>query len=143
MYDENGQIKPEKRMPTAIFASFLAPISLLWFGWTARSSIHWIVPILGSSVYASSSLLLFNVVLNYLADAYPRYAASVLAGNDLMRSSFAAGFPLFGAAMNHNLGVGWASTLLALLSCAFIPIPILLYFYGERIRLASKRALHH
>jgi len=59
MYDENGQIKPEKRMRIAIFASFLAPISLLWFGWTARSSIHWMVPILGSSIYPSSSLLLF------------------------------------------------------------------------------------
>ena len=83
------------------------------------------------------------MVLNYLADAYPKYAASVLAGNDLMRCSFAAGFPLFGAALYHHLGVGWASTLLGLLLCAFIPIPILLHFYGERIRFASKRARHN
>lgn len=45
--------------------------------------------------------------------------------------------------MYNKLGIGWASTLLALLSCAFIPIPVLLYFYGERIRFASKRALHN
>ena len=45
--------------------------------------------------------------------------------------------------MYNKLGVGWASTLLALLSCAFIPIPILLYYYGDRIRRASKRAQHH
>jgi MFS transporter, DHA1 family, multidrug resistance protein len=84
-----------------------------------------------------------NAVLNYLADAYPRYAASVLAGNDLIRCAFGASFPLFGAGMYHKLGVGWASTLLALLSCVFIPVPILLYFYGERIRLASKYAQHN
>jgi DHA1 family multidrug resistance protein-like MFS transporter len=84
-----------------------------------------------------------NVVLNYLADAYPKYAASVLAGNDFMRCAFAAGFPLFGTALYHNLGVGWASTLLALLLCAFIPMPIFLHFYGERIRFASKRAQHN
>lgn len=84
-----------------------------------------------------------NVVLNYLADAYPKYAASVLAGNDFMRSTFAAGFPLFGRGMYDNLGVGWASTLLALLLCGFIPMPIFLHFYGERIRLASKRAQHN
>jgi DHA1 family multidrug resistance protein-like MFS transporter len=84
-----------------------------------------------------------NAVLNYLADAYPRYAASVLAGNDLIRSAFGATFPLFGTAMYNNLGVGWASTLLALLSCTFIPIPFLLYYYGERIRLASKNAQHN
>ncbi|KAF8497445.1 putative caffeine resistance protein 5 [Russula emetica] len=143
MYDENGQIKPEKRMRVAVFGSILAPVSLLWFGWTARSNIHWIVPILGSSLFPMSALLLFNVVLNYLADAYPKYAASVLAGNDFMRCAFAAAFPLFGTALYHNLGVGWASTLLALLLCAFIPMPIFLHFYGERIRFASKRAQHN
>lgn len=66
-------------------------------------------------------------VLNFLGDAYPAYAASVLAGNDFMRSSFGAGFPLFAGAMYRNLGVGWASTILALLSVLFIPIPFLLY----------------
>jgi len=57
MYDEDGKIKPEKRMPVAMFASLLAPISLFWFGWSARSSIHWIVPILGSSIYPMSVIL--------------------------------------------------------------------------------------
>ena len=64
--------------------------------------------------------------------------------NDFIRSMFGAGFPLFARAMYVNLGVGWASTLLALLACAFVPIPILLYNlkYGERIRMASKGARH-
>ena len=117
-------------------------ISLFWFGWSARENVHWIVPIIGSSLFGMSVLLLFNVVLNYLADAYPLYAASVLAGNDLVRSAFGAAFPLFARAMYDKLGVGWASTLLALLACAFVPIPILLYYYGERIRRSSKRARH-
>ena len=115
---------------------------MLWFGWSARESVHWIVPIIGSSLFGCSLILFFNAILNYLADAYPLYAASVLAGNDLVRSAFGATFPLFARAMYHRLGVGWASTLLALLACAFIPIPILLYRYGERIRLNSKRARH-
>lgn len=41
--------------------------------------------------------------MNYLADAYPDYVASVLAGNDIMRSSFGAGFPLFATAMYKNV----------------------------------------
>jgi DHA1 family multidrug resistance protein-like MFS transporter len=36
--------------------------------------------------------------------------------------------------MYHNLGVGWASSLLAFLSIAFIPIPFILYKYGETLR---------
>ncbi len=82
------------------------------------------------------------MVLNYLADAYPLYADSVLAGNDLIRSSFGAAFPLFARALYDKLGVGWASTLLGLLACSFVPIPILLFRYGERIRNASPRARH-
>lgn len=81
-------------------------------------------------------------MLNYLADTYPTVAASVLAGNDLVRSSMGAAFPLFATAMYTKLGIGWASSLLGFLSVAFIPIPILLWFYGQRIRLASRRARH-
>ncbi|KAI0043053.1 MFS transporter [Auriscalpium vulgare] len=142
MYNERGELRPEARMPVAIFGAVLVPICMFWFGWTSRESIHWIVPIIGSGLFSIAALLLFNVVLNYLADTYPVYAASVLAGNDLIRSAFGAGFPLFAGGMYRNLGVGWASSLLGFLACAFIPIPILLWKYGERIRMSSKRARH-
>ena len=81
-------------------------------------------------------------VLTYLGDAYPKYVASVYAGNDLVRSSFGAAFPLFATAMYTRLGVGWASSLLGFLSIVFIPIPYVLYYYGERIRSRSKMARH-
>jgi len=85
------------------------------------------MPIVGSGFFSVGALLLFNSVLNYLPDAYPEYAASVLAGNDLFRSSFGAGFPLFASAMYNKLGVAWASSLLGFLAIAFIPIPFVLY----------------
>lgn len=122
-----GELKPELRLPVAMIGSFFIPICLFWFGWSARSSVHWIMPIIGSAIFPVGAFLLFSAVLNYLPDAYPEYAASVLAGNDLFRSSFGAGFPLFANAMYNNLGVGWASSLLAFLGIAFIPIPFFLY----------------
>lgn len=85
------------------------------------------MPIIGSSYFAIGTFLLFNSVLNYLGDAYPDYAASVLAGNDFMRSSFGAGFPLFATAMYKNEGIGWASSILGFLAIVFIPIPFVLY----------------
>ncbi|KAG0650048.1 Caffeine resistance 5 [Hyphodiscus hymeniophilus] len=141
-FNEDGEIQPEKRLPPACVGAFCIPICLFWFGWTSRESIHWIVPIIGSGFFSVGALLLFNSVLNYLGDAYPEYAASVFAGNDFMRSSFGAGFPLFAAAMYNKLGVGWASSLLGFLSILFVPIPFVLLKYGERIRKASKRARH-
>lgn len=139
---KDGVIKPEERLPPAMVGAFFIPICLFFFGWTAREPVHWIAPIIGSSFFAVGSVLLFNAVLTYLGDAYPKYAASVLAGNDFMRSSFGTGFPLFAAAMYNNLGVDWASSTLGFLSIAFIPIPFVLYFYGEKIRKASKWARH-
>jgi len=139
-FNENGEIKPELRLPPALVGAFAIPICLFWFGWSSRASIHWMMPIVGTGFFSFGAFLLFTSVMNYLTDAYPDHAASVLAGNDFMRSSFGAGFPLFAAAMYNNLGVGWASTLLALLSCVFIPIPFALYFYGEKIRHRSKLA---
>lgn len=141
-FNENGELAPEKRLPPACLGAFFIPISLFWFGWTSRESIHWISPIIASSFFSIGTFLLFNSVLNYLGDAYPEYAASVLAGNDFFRSSFGAGFPLFASAMYNKLGVGWASSLLGFLAIAFIPIPFIIYFYGKRIRLRSKRARH-
>ena len=125
--NERGELKPEKRIPPAFVGAFCIPICLFWFGWSAKPDVHWIMPIIGSAWFAVGTYLLFQTILGYLVDAYPDYVASVLAGNDLMRSSFGAGFPLFASGMYHNLGVGWASSLLGFLSLLFIPIPFVLY----------------
>ncbi|KAH0427132.1 hypothetical protein CcaCcLH18_09879 [Colletotrichum camelliae] len=133
-FDENGFIQPEKRLPPAFLGGVAIPICLFWFGWSSRQSINWIMPIIGSAWFSIGSFLLFNPVLNYLTDAYPDYAASVLAGNDLFRSAFGAGFPMFATAMYTRLGVGWASSLLAFLAIVFIPIPIVLWKIGPTLR---------
>lgn len=80
-------------------------------------------------------------ILNYLPDAYPEFAASVLAGNNFLRSIFGAGCVLFAVPMYSTLGPAKASTILGLVDCAFVPVPFLFYFYGGRIRNCSRLAL--
>ena len=126
-FNANGELKPEWRLPPSFIGGFCIPLCLFWFGWSSRADVHWIVPVIGTAFFSIGAFLLFNSVLNYLADAYPEYAASVLAGNDFFRSSFGAGFPLFATAMYHKLGVGWASSLLGFLAILFIPIPFFLF----------------
>ncbi|OLN91709.1 Caffeine resistance protein 5 [Colletotrichum chlorophyti] len=133
-FDGNGDIQPEKRLPPAFVGAFCIPICLFWFGWTARTDVHWIIPIIGSGFFSVGTVLLFNPVLNYLPDAYPSTAASVLAGNDLFRSSFGSGFPLFANALYNRLGINWASSLLAFIAILFIPIPFVLYKVGAKLR---------
>ena len=141
-FNHNGELRPEIRLQPAMVGAFFLPVCLFWFGWTSRASIHWIVPIIGTSFFSIGLFLLFMAVLGYLGDAYPKYVASVYASNDLVRSGFGAAFPLFANAMYSKLGVAWASSLLGFLAIAFIPIPFVLYFYGKRIRLSSKMARH-
>lgn len=139
-FNENGELTPEWRLTPAFVGAFAIPICLFWFGWTSRADIHWIVPIIGTSWFSVGAFLLFNAVLNYLSDAYPEYAASVLAGNDFLRSCLGAGFPLFASAMYKKLGVNWASSTLGFISIAFIPIPFVLFKYGHWVRSKSKHA---
>lgn len=138
--NQSGEVKPEKRLPPAIVGVFLVPFSLFIFGWTARASVHWIAPIIGSGFFGIAIVTVSYANLNYLPDAYPGVAASVLAGNECMRSTASAVFPLFTTAMYERLGIGWASSLLGFLSCLFIPVPIVLYYYGHVIRSWSQRA---
>ena len=141
-FNSNGELRPEIRLQPALVGAFFLPVCLFWFGWTARTSIPWIVPIIGTSFFSIGAFLLFMAVLSYLGDAYPKYVASVYAGNDLVRSASGAAFPLFANAMYAKLGIGWASSLLGFLAVAFIPIPFVLYYYGKAIRSKSKMARH-
>ena len=48
---EPGSSEPEFRLPPAILGGVLVPVGLFWFGWTSYSSVHWIVPIIGSGFF--------------------------------------------------------------------------------------------
>ncbi|EME84151.1 uncharacterized protein MYCFIDRAFT_135024 [Pseudocercospora fijiensis CIRAD86] len=140
--NDDGTIKPEKRLPAAIVGSLFLPVCLFWFGWSSRQSIHWIMPIIGSVFFSVGAGLLFNALLSYQSDAYPKVVGSVLAGNDFMRAAFGGAFPIFATQMYKNMGIDWGCSMLGFLAIAFIPMPILIYKYGERLRMASKFARH-
>ena len=63
---------------------------------------------------------------------------SAIAANGLLRSVFGAGFPLFATVMYDRLGVNWATSLLGFIGVALIPVPILFYIFGPKIRKMSR-----
>ena len=62
------------------------------------------------------------------------YAASVTAAATILRSLVGALLPLAGSSLYDALGVGWGASVLGFVSVTFIPLPILLYVYGQKIR---------
>lgn len=72
--------------------------------------------------------------MTYLIDAFPRYAASAISANTLLRSLMGTFLPMAGLSMYSALGLGWGNSLLAFISLAFSVVPLLFYRYGEYLR---------
>ncbi|KAI1432354.1 major facilitator superfamily transporter [Xylaria sp. CBS 124048] len=135
----NGGIPiPEWRLPLVAVGGAAFAAGLFWFGWSGyREDIHWIVPAASGLLSGFGLLTIFLQALNYLVDAYLMFAASAIAANTFLRSICAAGFPLFATYMFKGLGIQYASTLLGGFAVLLIPIPILFYMYGHKIRAKS------
>ncbi|KIJ20545.1 the Drug:H+ antiporter-1 family [Paxillus involutus ATCC 200175] len=132
-----GKGKPEMRIPALIFGSFFVPIGLLWYGWSAQAKVHWIMPIIGTSIYVFGLMTTYLPIQLYLVDTFT-YAASALAAASVFRSMLGFAFPLFGEQMYAKLGYGGGNSLLAGLAIVIgIPFPVWIYFAGERIRAQS------
>ncbi|OJJ86670.1 uncharacterized protein ASPGLDRAFT_33565 [Aspergillus glaucus CBS 516.65] len=121
----NVIIEPEARLVPGQIGAACIPICLFIFAWTSRASVHWIVPIIGTAFFAPGFYLAFQSILNYLGESYPRYVASVFAGNNFFRSSFGGALPLAAPRMLNSLGIGWVSSTLGFISVAM---------YGKRLR---------
>jgi len=105
---------------------------------TSFPSISWVPQVISVALLGAGTLVTFWQGMNYIIDCYGFYSNSAIAINTFIRSIAGAGFPLFAPQMYHNLGVPWASSLLGFLCIAFLPVPILFYLYGAKIRQKSK-----
>lgn len=149
----DDEYRPEVKLnPWLILPTGLTlPIGLFIYGWTTQYQIHWIVPMMGVVVFAAGltgvnvswqrllqnygGLTVIQMSLqNYQTDSYPKYAASGSAAIMLFRSLIGALMPLGGLDMYEKLGLGWGNSLLAFICLVMVPVPVLLYFYGMRLR---------
>ena len=132
---------PEWRLPSVIAGGVAFTGGIFWFGWSGyRADVHWIVPTASGILTGFGLMSIFLQSLNYLIDAYLMFAASAIAGNTFMRSLFGAGFPLFATYMFNGMGIEWASTLLGCVAAVLMPIPVIFYIYGHKIRARSAYA---
>ncbi|KAJ5902006.1 MFS multidrug transporter [Penicillium taxi] len=125
------------RLPLSCVSAACLPISLFWLAWSARSSIHWIAPVLSGVLFGLAYQTTFISLLTYVTDAYRIYSASALAASVILRSIAGALLPLAADPMYANLGVSWATSVLGFISLAFLPIPFALLYYGKSIRKRS------
>jgi DHA1 family multidrug resistance protein-like MFS transporter len=137
---KNGLGAPERRLIPALGAAFLCPIGLFIFGWTSRPSIHWIVPVIGITIFTIGIFIVIQCIFLFLPLTYPQYAASLFAGNDFMRSTLAAGAIHFSRPLYTNLGIGRGSSILGGLTCGCVLGVFALWHYGDKLRARSSFA---
>ncbi|PVH78400.1 hypothetical protein DL98DRAFT_494229, partial [Cadophora sp. DSE1049] len=116
----------------------LSAASLFWFGGGSGKEKSPVISVFGAGCIGAGFILIFQNAVNYFIDAFTVHAASAQAANTFLRSLAGAGFPLFATPMFNNLGVNWASYTLGFIAVALIPIPVLFYVFGERLRGMSR-----
>lgn len=136
----NGFREQEHRLVPAIVGSFLLPVGLFIFAWTSDSNIHWSVPLLGVGIFTIGHFWTMQSLFIYIPFSYPKYAASLFAGNSVWRSGIAGGSVVFARPLFIKLGVHKGVTLLAGLSVVGIFGTIAIYTFGKKLRARSKFA---
>lgn len=132
-----GKPIPEARLYFSVPGSLLFTAGMFWYGWASWPDIPWIVPALGIGCVGMGIFSIYLAVVNYLADAYQKYAASALSAASMGRNVFGAFLPLTTPALYSNLGFNWASTLLGCIGLFLSTVPVILLAKGEVIRARS------
>ena len=107
---------------------------MFWLGWSTKSYIHPVVPMMSGILFDLGYILIFMSMINYLTDAYKQYSASAQAAASTVRSTMAVCLPLATSSMYGNLGISWATSMLAFISLALAIIPFVFMKYGAWLR---------
>lgn len=140
MKGASAKLPPEERLYGAMFGGPCIAIALFLFGWTARPSVSFYVPIVAEGFFGVGNILVFSSSSQYMMDAYgPALGASAMAGVTLVRYLIATALPLCARQMLQTLGVGWGSSLLGFISVALALIPWLLFRFGPVMRSSGTK----
>lgn len=66
-----GMPKPEYRLPPMFVASWLIPLALFWYGWTAEKKDAWILPIIGTAFLGIGMIIAFVGSFDHLSRIIP------------------------------------------------------------------------
>ncbi|KAK2598013.1 hypothetical protein QQS21_005850 [Conoideocrella luteorostrata] len=127
-----------RRLPLAVLGGPLFVVSLFWLGFSAKTSVPFVVPMLAGVPFGMGYVLIFMALLNYLTDSYEIFAASANAAASCCRSVLAVVLPLATTHMFEQLGIAGACSLIGGLSALMCVIPFIFIWKGPSIRARSK-----
>ncbi|KAJ5527573.1 hypothetical protein N7513_011732 [Penicillium frequentans] len=134
-----GQASPEYRAPFLVPGVMLVPIGLFWYGWSANTTMSWVMVDAGAAIYTCGSFIVTQGMLAYLLDEI-EHAASANAASRMLSNICGFAFPIFAPQMYDRLGYGWGNSLLGFVFIALgVPTPLLLWIWGPKLRALGKK----
>lgn len=130
----DGEGKPEYRLPLSNIGAVCLPISLFWFGWAIEKELYWPIPLAATLFFGASQISIFNSFQNYYIDSFESKAASALAAGAFLRSIIGGIVPLFIPKMFDSLGYGLGFSVFGIISIMLMPAPLLFMRYGAVLR---------
>ncbi|KAH8901102.1 MFS general substrate transporter [Thozetella sp. PMI_491] len=141
-YHRNMSI--EFRMVPPMLGAVLMPGALFWIGWTTRAGSDFpaAVPIAGVGVYVCGSAMTLLGFISYIFDAYPPQATlSALTIMACTRVVSAGWFVLYVPIAVLNIPSQWVFGIWGIIAITFMPIPFVIYKWGESMRKRSSYTL--
>lgn len=135
--DEEPKLAPEIRLLPAVYCAPLLPISLFWLGWTNYAQISVWSNILAAGLFGFSLIGIFVSTYQYVIDVYETNSSTALSSITFLRYSVAGGMSVATMPMYKALGVHYVMTLMGGVSVLLVPVPFLLYKYGDKVRAKS------
>ena len=122
-------------VPKMIPGACLILAGLLLYGWTAFYYVHWVVPIMSTTIIGIGNVLVFMCIQTYLVETFTIHAMARWPRIRSLELTVAGTVPpLAGQKLYRMLGLGWGNSLLALIAFVLIPIPWILSVWGKRLR---------
>ncbi|KAF2097771.1 MFS general substrate transporter [Rhizodiscina lignyota] len=135
----NGMTPIELRLIPAMYGGFLMLASFFWIGWTAKPSVNWAVPVVGTGVFVWGNLSVLISLVPYIFDAYP--PAGTLAALTIGASArilIGGLIPMLIIFDFTNIGGDWALSIFGFITIVLIPIPFILFKFGPGLRARSR-----
>ena len=132
-----GIDQPEYRLPLVIFGSLTIPIAVAAYGWVPYFQLPLPFMLIACSLLGATMMFGFLPVTSYVVDALGPYSASGMTAMIVIRCLAGTFFPLSVEPLVEKIDYGWAFTVLASISVALAPIPILIFRYGHTWRSRS------
>ncbi|KAF2197011.1 MFS general substrate transporter [Delitschia confertaspora ATCC 74209] len=139
---KDGRAQFESRLWWLLYTAPCLPIGLIGFAWTSNNpQIHWIAPLIFSTVIGIANYAIYMATIDYMVAAYGPYSASATGGNGWARDFLAGVLTLPAVPFYQNIGgknhLAYASTILFVIAFFLVAAVYIIYWKGPVLRRRS------